>query len=237
MGLKYLRSFGDWDFQAAFYKNGELGNAANLERYSFDLVRVGPEHANEETNQLNLRLARSLGPSPDNTHELGVSAQIGQVHNAVTGENGSQWALAAHLDSRVRRWNFQLQLARYEYEPENPPGLSDETVRLGAFATSYDIAAQGTLGVANVAYNLPVQLPLVDQILVYNDFSVLWKDPDGFDESILNTTGAAIGMGPIFIYLDLIQAQNMVFFGDGSLAGGGETDWKRRLNLNIGYYW
>lgn len=236
LGLKYVKQNGPWDIALAFYKNEELGSAGDLERYSFDPVIVG-DQANEEVNTLNARFAYTLGKGSDTVNEIGLSLQGGELYNSMTDDSGDQWAAGLHWDSRFQRWNVQLELARYEYNPANPASVSDDTIRLGAFASSYDIASRGTVGVANVAYKLPVRIRGVDQILLYNDFSILWKDKDSYDDSILNTTGAALGIGPVFIYLDLIQARNMAYFGDGSLAGDGDDSWETRLNLNVGYYW
>lgn len=236
LGIQYEGGSGPWGFQLGFFKNEELGNAASLDRYSFDLVRVGAQQ-NEEINQLNARATYTLGRGTDSIHELGISLQGGELFNAATQDRGHHWAGALHLDSRIRRWNFQLELLRYAYFPENPPGVSDAVVEMGAFAESFPVSAAGTAGVANVAYNVPIDWPWLDSLLLYNDFSILFKDEDAFNESILNTTGAAMGKGPLFLYLDLIQARNMVFFENGSLAGGGNESWDTRLNFNIGYYW
>lgn len=236
LGAKYVHESGPWRTDLAFYKNAELGDASDLSRYSFDAVRVG-EQQNEETNQFNGRLAYTFGHDTGCYHELGASAQWGELFNAATRRSGDHWAGAAHLDSRCGRWNVQLQLARYGFDPENPAGLGNDVVRLGAFETSYDVASRGTVGVFNVAYNFPVAWDSIDQITCYNDYSVIYKNPDDFDESKLNTTGCAIGFGPVFTYLDVINSRNMVFFGNGSLAGAGDDEWHTRVNLNIGYYW
>ena len=135
------------------------------------------------------------------------------------------------------QWNLQLQAARYLYSPENPPGVSDDVIRLGGFATSYDVAAEASVYVANVAYNLPIPWESVDQVTCYNDFSIVVKEVSGWDDSKLNTTGCLLGIGPLYVYVDLIQAENMVFFGNGSLAGDGQQGWDKRFNVNIGYYW
>ena len=236
VGVKYRYDRGPVDARFAFFKNEELNDASNLDRYSFDVVKVGDEQ-NEETNQFNARLAYTFGEGTDFINEVGVSGQWGMLYNDATSENGDFWALAAHLDSRYKRWNVQFQLARYDYNPENPAGVDPRTVRLGAFATSYDVASEGTVFVGNVAYNFPVPFDFLDSVTGYNDFSAVFKDEDAFRNSYLNTTGVAVGMGPVFVYLDFIQARNMVFFGDGSLAGGGDDDWDLRANLNVGYYW
>jgi hypothetical protein len=235
-GVKYVREGGNWGIQIAAFKNAELGDASNLERYSYDPVAVGPAR-NEETNTLNARLAYTFEKGGDCSSELGASAQWGQLYNRDTDDTGDHWAAAAHLDSRCGRWNMQLEAGRYEYNPRNPPGVGSESVTFGAFAGAHQIASVGTFGVANVAYNLPVRWPGVDLLTCYNDFSVLSKDDDSYDDSYINTTGCAVGTGPLFTYIDLIQGKNMLFFGDGSLAGDGDNEWRRRFNINMGYYW
>lgn len=236
LGVKWIYEDGPWQWQTAYFKNAEFGSPTNLDRYSYDVVAVG-ETRNEETNQLNFRGSYTLGAETACNHELGVSGQYGKLHNADTGRNGDHWAAAAHLDSRCGRWNVQLQAARYGYSPANPPHVPDDVIRLGGFGTSYDAAAEASVLVANVAYNLPVSWNYVDQVTCYNDYSRVLKDERTFEDSQLNTTGCLLGMGPLYLYFDFIQAENMVFFGDGSLAGGGEDGWLRRFNINVGYYW
>lgn len=236
-GVKYITDNGPWNLQAAFFKNEELGDASNLDRYSYDPVTVGPDR-NQESNTASARLAYTLGKGSDCTHELGVSGQWGELYNLDTGNSGDRWAAAGHIDTHCGRWNLQLEVGRYEYNPRNPAGVSDDTVTLGAFGSSYPVAASGTFGVANIAYNVPVNWPKVDLLTCYSDFSMLRKDEQGFDNSYLHTVGCGIGMGPLFTYIDVIRGRNMVFFGDGSLAGGGEPNgWDTRFNVNIGYYW
>jgi hypothetical protein len=238
-GIKYLRNSGPWNLQLAAFKNAELGNAADLERYSFDpaVVSGNPLAQNEQTNTFNARLAYTLGQETGCSHELGGSAMWGELYNRATDDKGDYWATALHSDSRCGRWNFQFEAGRYEFDPRNAPGVSNETITLGAFAGSHEIAAKANFGVVNVAYNLPVTWPGISSLTCYNDFSVLDKDPDSFENSYINTTGCAIGSGPLFTYVDIIRGRNALFFGNGSLAGGGDDDWNTRFNINVGYYW
>ena len=115
--------------------------------------------------------------------------------------------------------------------------MSDDAVRLGAFGTSFDLAAKGTLATANLAYNFALPGSWFDQVICYNNYSRLIKDSGDGRDSELNTVGCGIGAGPLFAYLDLIFAHNMLFFSEGSLAGGGEDRWRSRFNINLGYYW
>ncbi|WP_020207792.1 porin [Gilvimarinus chinensis] len=236
MGIKYVRNDGPWSSQLAFYKNEELNDATNLDRYGFDLVRVD-EQQNEETNTVNGRLAYTFGLDSGCETELGASIEAGQIYNTTTDSSGDRYAGAAHLDSRCGRWNFQLQGTTYEYDAKDPSGVDPSTVRVGAFAGSYDIDSDADVMVANVAYNVPSPWRLIDSLTCYNDYSRLSKSIAGAVDSEINTTGCAIGSGPIFTYVDYILAKNMPYFGAGSLAAGGEDDWQGRFNINIGYYW
>ncbi|KPV40245.1 hypothetical protein AN478_09010 [Thiohalorhabdus denitrificans] len=235
-GVQYLHRQGGWDLRAAFFKNAELGSPASLERYSIDVVEVEGS-PNQETNQANLRAAYTFGAETPCEIEVGASGQAGQLYNAETRRNGDRWAAGGHMDLRCGRWNLQLEGFRYAFNPESPADRTTDTITVGALATSYELARRGTVGVANVAYNLPVDWPHIDLVTCYNDYSILAKDADNARNSALNTTGCAVGSGPLFVYLDLIQGRNMVFFGgDGSLGVDGDADWETQVNLNVGYY-
>jgi hypothetical protein len=236
MGIRYQRQDGPWSSHLAFYKNEELNSAGDLDRYSFDLVLDGDQQ-NEEIDQFNARLAYTLGLGSGCETELGASAQRSELYNSTSDRRGEHWAGALHLDSRCGRWNLQLQGIRYDYDPANPPGLSRDAVRVGAFGGSYDIAGSADVLVANIAYNFASPWPFIDQVTCYNDYSRLFKDGDGQIDSQINTLGCAIGSGPLFTYVDYILANNMAFFGNGSMAAGGEDEWRGRFNVNIGFYW
>ncbi|MGD8560061.1 MAG: hypothetical protein PVH04_10370 [Gammaproteobacteria bacterium] len=235
-GLKYINQPDAWDLRLAFFKNAELGDASNLKRYSYDPVTTGAA-ANEETNTFNARAAYTFNKGTGCEHEAGISAQWGQLYNTDTTQKGDRWAGAAHVDSHCGRWNFQLQTLRYGFNPENPAGVSDDIVTLGAFTGTHDIAADGNVYVLNVAYNVPVPWSGVKLLTCYNDYSVLAKDTTNFANSYLNTSGCLVNIGPTYTYIDIIRARNMVFFDDGSLAGGGSDDWHTRFNINFGIYW
>jgi hypothetical protein len=236
IGVKYILDSSPWDLQLAAFKNAELGDPSNLERYSYDPVTTGTAR-NEQTNTLAARLAYTLEQRSDCNHELGGSGMWGQLYNRDTNNEGDYWAAAAHLDSRCGRWNVQLEAGRYGYNSRNPAAVSDRSITFGAFKATHEVAASASFGVANLAYNVPVNWRGVDILTCYNDFSLLDKDIDGFDNSYLNTTGCAIGIGPTFTYLDIIHGKNVIYIGDGSLAGGGDNAWATRYNINLGYYW
>lgn len=236
MGVKYQRGSGPWQWHVAFYKNEELNDATDPERYSFDLIRAEAQQ-NEEINQLNGRAAYTFGLGTACETELGGSLQGSELYNAETDRRGDHWAAAAHVDSRCGRWNLQLKGMSYEYDPINPAGVDGRVVTVGAFAGTYNIASEADILVANLAYNVPSPWDSVDSITCYNDYSRLYKDQANGLDSQINTLGCAIGRGPLFTYVDYILANNMAYFGEGSLAGAGEDKWHGRFNVNIGFYW
>jgi hypothetical protein len=242
LGAKYLWRPGAWDLQLAFFKNPEVSGATSLERYAFDVVEAdldgdgSLDSRNRETNQANLRAAYTLGQEGACPAEVGVSGQWGQLYNAASDDFGSRWAAAAHLDLRCGRWNLQLQAGRQVMDPASPAGADDRTVSLGALATAYGVASEANLGVVNLAYNFPSPWQAIDLLTCYNDFSIYAKDEAGFRDSRINTTGCAVGAGPLFIYADVITAENAPFFSNADPLGAGEEGWDTRFNLNLGYY-
>ena len=240
MGVKLVEHQGPWDLQVAFFKNGDLGNASDPERYSYDLVTQGDQQ-NEETNQVNARLAYTLKHGDLGSTELGLSGQWGQLYNNTTKEKGSQWAAAAHLNGYYGPFNLMLEAIRYALDPKNPVGVSDKTVLVGAYNYANEIAAKGTVFVANLSYDVPVAWGPVSKLTFYDDYSRLVKDEKSFQDSEINTLGCMITAGPVYTYVDLIMGRNAAFIGAGGVdgfAGGQHRDdgWNNKVNINVGYY-
>lgn len=159
-GLKLLYSQGDFSLDAAFYKNAEWGANGTPYRYSYDVYNQDagetdsfPQHANEESNQLNLQARYKLDHTGGST-ELGVSGQYGELYNTITEDTGDHWAAAAHPNIFLGRWNLMLEAGRYAYNPENPAGQRDDVVHMGAYADDFAVAAESDFVVANLAYGL-----------------------------------------------------------------------------------
>jgi len=240
MGAEVLYRPGSWDLRLAFFKNAEYGNPSRTERYSFDLVTDASRgQANEETNQVNLRVARSFRHGPDARTEVGVSGEWGQIYNDLTDDLGTRWAAGAHVDGDYGPWNLQLEAFRYVFAPENPPGVSDDALLLGAFASTFLAPAEGVVMVANLSRDLPLELGPIDGVTCYNDYSVLLPDGSSRDDVQINTTGCLVSAGPVATYLDVILGSGAPFLGVPPeevfrpIAG---DDWELRLNLNVGYY-
>ncbi len=234
-GIKLLHDRGPWRFALAFYKNADWGNASSFDRYSYDIVVDEAEgQHNEETNQLNARAAYDWQIDESFHVELGTSLQYGELYNRVTSDKGDRWAAAVHADAYLNRWNLQLQVTRYEYDPDNPPGVSDAVVRVGAYGYSEYIPAEATSYIANLAYEWPVQWGAIEAVTFYNDFSYVDKDESAFEETIMNVLGFSVAAGPVFTYFDYVVAKNQPFIG-GTMADDTD-DWNTRFNVNVGYY-
>ncbi|WP_200232709.1 hypothetical protein [Halorhodospira halochloris] len=265
LGAQYIRENGPWDLRLAFYKNPVENDPGNLERYGFDLVNHAgcadnddnaasdngsgdndngsgeSQDCTRESNQANLRLAYTLDEGGSCPVELGLSGQWGMVPNSETGEDGSRWAGAAHLDMRCGRWGVQLQAGRQviDVDLDSTDGDGEEdTVTFGGMDGKYQVASKANLGVLNIAYNFPVPWENIDSLTCYNDFSIYHKDESDYSNSKINTTGCAIGRGPLFIYADVIRGKNAPFLGDSGAEtlGEGGAGWDTYYNLNLGYY-
>ncbi|MCK8516823.1 hypothetical protein M0534_10890 [Methylonatrum kenyense] len=228
----------DWTFHAAFFKNSEY-TSGRSERYSFDLVTDGDDdQQNLETNQVNLRGERHLVTSDDFRVDLGLSLQGGQMYNRITERNGSRFAGAVHADAYYRDWNFQLQGVRYQYNPENPDGVSSSFVQKGAFGFPFMMAARANVYTANIARSFDMNLGPVSNVTCYNDFTYIDPTVKDSSNSIQNVTGCAITAGGVLAYVDWIAGRNMWFVnGDGiGLDGDSAGSWNSRFNFNVGYY-
>jgi hypothetical protein len=266
MGVKFLYNTGPWDLALAFYKNGELGNSGEAGRYSVDVISNGDggyagfqPDGNEETNQVNLRVAHTLDHGDLGTTEVGVSGQWGQLYNKTTEDTGDHWAGAAHLNGNYGRWNLQLMYATYEYNPENPDSyenvtgqevdeegnvvdvvenvrISDDIITLGAYSYSWGAPAEAQIAIANLAYTLPVNnWGPIDSLTFYSDNTLIEPDEDRFDSIWQNVVGCLIASGPVFTYVDVISGKNMIFSG-GNMVGDGNEGRTTRINVNFGYY-
>ncbi len=243
-GLKLVYDRAPWNLQLAFFKSSEYG-AANSERYSYDVVHAeydGDEYRNEESNQLNVRLAYALdhGQGRGST-ELGFSGEVGQLYNSTTEKNGSRVAGAVHLNTTLDRWNLMVEALRYQYNQDNPAGLDDGLVVMGAYDAPYKVARAGNIYMAGLSYSLPVHWGPITDLTFYDDYSFLDKDENDYQDSQQNVLGVAITAGPVYTYIDFAMGKNHPWLGPGwtdSLAGGDGADdaWHSRFNINFGYY-
>lgn len=247
LGVKYLGAYGAWNLQTAYFFRDEghwNGDSDDSARYSYDLVREGSE-GNAERGQVNLRLAHTLTHADEHRTELGLSLMGGAVENRnPLGGSGERNALAAHLNGTYRRWNLMLQAVRYVFDVENDPNLDaspDGTfVTKGAYDAAYHVASSAAIYSAGLAYTLPLDSRFVRSLSFYDDFSLMNKTESGYRDSIQNVLGCGIDAPPFYVYVDLATGRNHPWLGgdwvEGLAAGGVDTGWHTRFNINLGFY-
>jgi len=251
-GIKYVQQWGDWDIQAAYYANPALATPSASDRYAWNIVTNREldapdgfeDQANRQTDQLNLRLARDVFQDSAWPTEIGVSAQLGRLYNEVTERHGDRHAFALHSRTNFgedKDWGLELQWINYDYQPENPEGVSDDAVLYGAFLFNSLAASKGDLYIANLTREFSVDWGPISHLTCYSDYSVLDKAPADFADSKLHTTGCAITAGPTYTFVDIIRGKNHNFMGVDPVTafaqGDPNADWETRFNINIGIYW
>ena len=253
LGFKYVNKDDPWNWQFAYYPRDEgnyNGKTDDSTRYSYDVVEVDSGVAadagvtgttsttNEERHQFNARVTHTMLHDGDNKTELGLSAQYGLIDNEITDDYGNHYALGAHLDGYYGPWNAKLEAITYEYDLENPDGVSDKVVPMGAYDFPYPVATDGHMLVGGLSRDFPVDWGPIKKVTLYNDYSVLFKTADGFENTYQNVAGMSFAAGRWFIYVDVASAKRHPWFaaGDGLGSGTGDSDWNTRFNINFGYY-
>ncbi len=236
-GIKMIWRKENWTFHAAFYKNPEYIDNSRLGRYSFDLVTKETQQ-NGETNQGNLRVAYDLKPVEGMVLNVGASGEYGGIWNGTTKKTGSRYALALHADWRYKAWNLQLQGIRYHFNPVNPEDVAENTIQYGAFMDPFMVAVDASVITFNVAKKIPINCKIIDNITIYNDFSIVTPSGENTQNSIQNVTGCLVVKKGLYLYIDWISGQNMWFAGGPGIGldHEGWDDWKGRLNVNFGYF-
>jgi hypothetical protein len=238
VGAKWSQTFlaDVLDVQAGVFKNTAIAASDDLARFSYDVVRVAGEPAaqNEETNQVNARLALK-----SSIVEGGLSLQYGQLYNYDTRKRGQQYAAAVHATATYANISLQLQAMQYLFEPKNLATAPNDVVYVGAFADAYPIAKGGRVLSANVAYDIHVGR-VIDSIRCYDNYSVLIKDQASFEDSRMNSLGCSVLAGPVFAFVDWIAAQNAPYLGvptaTAFTAGEPDPRWHSMFNVNLGFY-
>ena len=238
IGVKYLYRKGHWDIALAFFKNADIldfseKTEASPDRYAYD---IGGR--NKETNQGNVRVAYHWGDRWE--QEFGISAMLGGVYNMDTERMGTHSAFAVHYVVNYKNWNFKTQYTTYGINPINEEGESRRLVTAVAYGSPYEIAAKADTYTAALAYTFPINKGILNNIQVYNDFSVMHKHEERFNDSLMNVSGCLLTMGPVYMYIDYALGKNQAWLGNNwnsAFAQGiSSEEWNARLNINVGYY-
>jgi len=244
LGVKYHHENGDWKWDIAYYLADEgtyTGASKDSARYSYDVVNESGD-GYEERNQFNVRGIYQFEFHNILT-DLGMSMQYGELASRGRQSDGEHYAASVHM---VNKWtNFtlasQLTYYRFDVSASQPLG-TDKLVQMGAYDFPSTAAAEAWLPAISLSYYYETpQLPWLDYVIPYIEYSVLMKTESSFNDSALATLGAAWGSGNWFIYTDLSTSNGNEFIGGDEafgdrLGSNQDDDWQTRFNINFGYY-
>ena len=237
MGIKYLFHKDRWELSLAYFQNADLSGTGgdselSASRYAYDIAGC-----DKEAHQGNIRVVYHFGNLW--RHQLGGSVLMGGLYNMDTRKTGLRTAFALHYVADYRRWNLKMQYTNYNLRPVRAPGEDRSVVTMAAYGSSYRIASRADIYTVSLSYRIPVNKWFLDDICLYNDFSLLNKRVAGFNDSLENVTGCSLAIGKVFTYIDYAVGRNHAWLGDvwdEAFAGGTEDNWNVRFNINIGYY-
>lgn len=251
-GLKYSYKDQDWDVQLGFFPrmlpsdlrySPEVGRYADLNDNAIAFTQSRQD--NEKRNQLNARVARTFNSNGWKT-EIGASLATAQLYNATTKDDGDYWAAGVHAIINKGLWTVTTQAIRYEYDPENPTGVSKDSVLMGGngLTPAYLIASKASLASINLGYDVYTpRLGQLKKVKLYTDYSRMMKDKSDWDDSQMFTVGAQFLAMPVMAWVDFTWARNANPYGGAENGSGftntssvGSNKWYYRTNVNIGYY-
>ncbi len=244
LGVKYHQSTDNWDWDVAYYVSDEgsyTGSSHQSARYSYDVVNESGD-GYEERNQFNLRGIRHFQHGEIGT-DLGFSLQYSQLKSSGSQDDGHHYALSGHMLNKWQAFTLATQLTYYRFDVDrNQPLGTSKLVQMGAYDFPSTTAAEAWLPAISLSYRYDTdQLPWLDYVMPYVEYSVLLKQERDFNDSALATVGAAWASGHWYIYTDLSASNGNEFIGGddpfGDRLGANQNDdWQTRFNINFGYY-
>ena len=244
LGVKYHQSTDNWDWDVAYYVSDEgsyTGSSHQSARYSYDVVNESGD-GYEERNQFNLRGIRHFQHGEIGT-DLGFSLQYSQLKSRGSQDDGQHYALSGHMLNKWQAFTLATQLTYYRFDVDrNQPLGTNKLVQMGAYDFPSTTAAEAWLPAISLSYRYDTdQLPWLDYVMPYVEYSVLLKQEHDFNDSALATVGAAWASGNWYIYTDLSASNGNEFIGGddpfGDRLGANQNDdWQTRFNINFGYY-
>ena len=227
LGISYTYNYENWNIGVGFFKNSDLlasdGGEQSLNRYSYDIVGDY-----REINALAVNVAYKLGKVLQS--EIGLSALYGNVLNNTSFDKKQRYAFAVYYYGKIDAIELKTQYSIYNN------GI--EKVEVGAFGASYLIPGQAQTLSACLSYNFAFNDKFIDNIQVYNDYSVMFEKNTTSNLSHQNILGCSLTMGPILCYFDFAFGKNQPWLGNewSNAFYNGDSGWNTRINLNIGYY-
>lgn len=265
LGIKYVSKHGNWTLDTAYYAASEgnwNGRSEDSARYSYDAVTWkesvnangnvtygGPVNGYQERNQVNFRAVYAFDDISAPT-DLGISLQYGQL-KGTSVDDGTHWAASAHMINQMGAFKLASQLTRYEIEIDaNNPWGTDALIPFGAYDFAWLAATKAWIPAVSLSYKYETgQIPWLDYILPYIEYSSIIQDESNYNNSQMVTLGSAWASGGWYIYSDLVYSNGNFFIGNdgddysnifdgvGDFGANGNDKWNYRFNINLGYYY
>ncbi|MDZ7775180.1 MAG: hypothetical protein U5L09_05960 [Bacteroidales bacterium] len=232
-------------------------------RYSYDVVPgqgayvdangdLNMVSANlRELNQFNARYAYNVSDD----WELGVSAQVGGIYNAVLDESETGTAFAGHVLGNFGSFNLKAQYMNYNYNAKSDNGEDLDIIQMGAYGYEYfgsglnpgddgfysgGVAKEASIYAVGLAYSVPVEFGPISNLQFYVDYTLIDKAEESFYDTEHLVPGMLVTAGSIYTYVDYAMGKNQPWltgsFGKGLGTGVEDPEWNKRFNINIGYY-
>ena len=263
LGIKYVTQRGNWDMDFAYFYSSEWngnGTSEDSARYGYDAVKwrsaleqngnvvSAPVNGYEERNQFNVRAIYGFDDVAVPT-DLGVSLQYGQLKGQ-RADDGHDWAASAHMVNQLDNFKLASQITRYEIDidDDNPWG-TDTLIPMGAYDFAWPVATKAWIPAVSLSYKYETQqIPWLDYVLPYLEYSSIIKDESDFNDSQMWILGAAWAKGGWYIYSDMAYSNGNYFVGNdgddysnildgvGDFGVDGNDKWNYRFNVNFGYY-
>jgi hypothetical protein len=237
MGIKFVHEAERITYHLAFFKNAEelkFSNSASISpnRYSYDVAG-----RNKEVNQFNAKVDFKLGEKKN--HVLSVFGQYGGLYNVVVKELGNHYGFGAAFETRLNKLRFKFQAVHYTNNP-NDTVQDLRIIEMAAYGALYNVASQGNVFTAGIAYDIDVKWGPISRITLYNDFGLINKSVESFSNSYMNVAGGMVTAGKVYTFIDFAFGKNHSWLGpdwsDAFGAGNVNAEWNLRFNVNIGYY-
>jgi hypothetical protein len=140
------------------------------------------------------------------------------------------------LSGKYGKWSTAIQLTQYEFNPENPVGVSDKSIQIGGFADTYLVASKADVYTVNLVRNISVGWGKLKEMSCYSDYTRV-TGGNTVEDTQLHVLGCSFETGPLYTYVDFNRAKNFVWIGGNSIGGTPPEDgWQTMFNVNVGYY-
>ncbi|MEX1199149.1 MAG: FlxA-like family protein [Methylophaga sp.] len=244
LGVKFTQKLGKLQLDTAYYITDEgayKGGSKDSARYSYDVVNES-DNGYEERHQFNVRAIYSFEGDDLNT-DLGISLQYSELESKGIQSDGDHHAASVHMINKWNNFTLASQITYYEFDVSSLQPLGTDTlIQMGAYDFPSTAAARGWIPAVSLSYyHKTNNLPWLDYVIPYIEYSSLIKTESEFNDSQLATLGAAFGYGNWYIYTDWAHSTGNEFVGGDTMFGdrlgaNDEDEWESRFNINFGYY-